>query len=137
MRTLDEEIRAALSAEEAELLRTFGAEPGWVSQAMGLFRGRLGWVMGLTFGAALLAFAGFVYALVQTLTAQAALPAVQWGVGAVLLFQLTTFLRSFMGTHLEANRTIREMRRLELRLIPANPSPDPRAEQAAIHQGRD
>ncbi|WP_317976917.1 DUF6768 family protein [Wenzhouxiangella sp. AB-CW3] len=43
----------------------------------------------------------------------------RWGVVAVILIQLIVFLRSFMGMHFEANRVMREVKRLELRMIKA------------------
>lgn len=43
--------------------------------------------------------------------------AFRWGVGAVILVQLSTLLRGFMGMQFEANRVLREVKRLELRLV--------------------
>lgn len=45
-----------------------------------------------------------------------ALSAVKWGVGAVLLFQVTTMTKTFLGNHLQANRMLRELKRLELQV---------------------
>jgi hypothetical protein len=42
--------------------------------------------------------------------------AVRWGTVAIIMFQLHTFLRGFMGSHLEANRVLRGIARLELRM---------------------
>lgn len=108
-------IEQALSAEDRELLARHG-EPGYFSQAFGLFRGTLGWVVWLAYLTGLAAFAGFAFAFWQTWTASDALEAVRWGVLALLLFQYTAMIKGFLGSHMEANRTLRELKRVELQL---------------------
>ena len=49
-------------------------------------------------------------------TAVEPLQAVQWGVGALALLQGTVMAKSYMGSHLEANRMLRELKRLELQV---------------------
>ena len=44
MRDLDQMIDEALDAEERDLLRSIGEEPGFFAQAFGLFGGTTGWV---------------------------------------------------------------------------------------------
>jgi len=117
MRNIDERIEAALSAEDEALLEHYGDEPGYIRQALGLFRGRLGWVMWFIYITQALLFLAAVYAFYRLSTVGELMPALQWGVGAVILVQLTTFLRGFMGMHFEGNRLLREIKRLELRLV--------------------
>jgi hypothetical protein len=45
-----------------------------------------------------------------------ALAAVKWGVAALALFQVTMLCKTFMGSHLEANRMLREIKRVELQV---------------------
>lgn len=116
-RDIDERIEAALSAEDTALLERYAEEPGYFRQALGLFRGRLGWVMWFVYIVQFVLFLGAVYALYRMFTVGALMPALHWGVGAVILVQLTIFLRGFMGVHFEANRLLRELKRLELRLV--------------------
>lgn len=120
MSKLDDLIEQSLSDEDRDLLARYGQEPGYLRQVQTLFGGSLGWVMWLVMVAALVAFAVTVFALYQLFTVSETLQAVRWGVVAVILMQLTTFLRGFMGTHLQANRTLRELKRLELRLVQLN-----------------
>ena len=40
----------------------------------------------------------------------------QWGVLAIVLFQFTMIMKSFLGSHMEANRMLRELKRVELQL---------------------
>lgn len=115
MSKTDELIEQALSAEDRELLARHG-EPGYFNQAFGLFRGTLGWVVWLAYLTGIAAFAGVAFALWQMWTAGEALTAIKWGVLALLLFQYTAMIKVFLGSHLEANRTLRELKRVELQL---------------------
>jgi uncharacterized membrane protein len=91
-------------------------EPGYFSQAFGLFRGSLGWVVWVAYLCGIIAFAGFGVSLWRSWHATDALVAVQWGVLAIVLFQFTMIMKSFLGSHLEANRMLREFKRVELQL---------------------
>ncbi|QDH68786.1 DUF6768 family protein [Marilutibacter alkalisoli] len=115
MSKTDELIERALSAEDRELLARH-TEPGYFSQAFGLFRGSLGWVVWLAYLTSIAAFAGFIWALWQAWTTPETLLAVRWGVVAIVLFQYTAMVKSFLGTHMEANRTLRELKRIELQV---------------------
>lgn len=111
----DKWIAEALDAEDQALLAAHD-EPGYFRQALGLFRGRMGWVMGLCYVSALAAFIGMIYALVQAWSVTDAVEVVRWGIAAVMLMQVTSMLKLFMGDHLEANRALREIKRIELQV---------------------
>jgi hypothetical protein len=111
----DELIERALSAEDRALLARHG-EPGYFSQAFGLFRGALGWVVWLAYLTGIAAFAGFVFALWQTWSIGTDTDALRWGVVAVVLFQYTAMVKVFLGVHMEANRGLRELKRVELQV---------------------
>ncbi|MFU8831025.1 MAG: DUF6768 family protein [Wenzhouxiangella sp.] len=117
MNKIDQLINQTLSEEDERLLQDFSNEPGYFTQAFALFTGRLGWVMWLVGIIQLIFFIAAVYALFQLFSVEALLPALRWGVMAVVLVQLSVFLRGFMGMHFEANRVLREVKLLELRLI--------------------
>lgn len=111
----DDLIHRALTAEDRALLARH-AEPGYFSQALGLFRGSLGWVAMVSYLAAVAAFVGFGVAAWQCWNATDPVVAVRWGVLAVVLFQLSAMSKTFLGSHLEANRLLREIKRVELQL---------------------
>ena len=116
MSNIDELIQESLKEDDEALLQAGVPEPGYFAQAMALFRGQLGWVMWLVGVIQLLFFLGAVYSFVQLFGQAEILPALRWAVVTVVLVQLSTFLRGFMGSHFEANRVIRQVARLELRL---------------------
>lgn len=115
MSKIDELISGALSAEDRALLASHG-EPGYLSQAFGLFRGPMAPVMWLVYIAAGAAFLAGAYALWQMFSTSEALVAVKWGIASLFLFQVTTLCKTFMGSHMEANRMLRELKRVELQL---------------------
>lgn len=115
MNKFDELIDQALSAEDRALLARHG-EASYVSQAFGMFQGPWTWVMWLVNLVGGVAFIVAVYALWQVYAAMDVLVAVKWGVAGLALLQITVMGKSFMGTHLEANRVLREVKRIELQL---------------------
>jgi len=117
MNRIDELIRQTLSDEDQDLLDHYDREPGYIRQAFALFRGRLGWVMWLVGIIQLLLFVAAIYAFYQLMTQSEPAAMLRWGVGTVVLVQLSVFLRGFMGAHFEANRVLREIKRVELRLV--------------------
>jgi hypothetical protein len=115
MDKFDEMIGQALTAEDRALLASHG-EPGYLAQAFGIFRGPLAWVMWLVYLTALAAFIAGVWAFVRMWGAGDALDAVKWGVAALFAFQITMMCKSFMGNHMESNRLLREVKRVELQV---------------------
>lgn len=115
MNKLDESIGRALTEEDHELLARHG-EPGYVTQAFGMFRGPMAWALWVAYVAGAVAFVLGAYAFWQMVTTTDVVAAVKWGVGALLLFQMTTLTKSFMGSHMQANRMLRELKRLELQV---------------------
>ena len=57
-----------------------------------------------------------MFALWQTWHAVDVISAVRWGVLTVVLFQYSAMIKGFLGTHFEANRTLREVKRVELQI---------------------
>jgi hypothetical protein len=115
MNKVDELIGQALTDEDRALLARHG-EPGYVAQAFGLFCGPLAWVMWLVYVVGAVAFVAGVYALWQMFVTADVLTAVKWGVASLFLFQFTTLAKGFMGSHMEANRMLRELKRVELQV---------------------
>lgn len=115
MNKVDEMIGRALTDEDRALLERHG-EPGYVAQAFGLFRGPMAWAMWVAYVAGAIAFVIGAYALWQMVNTTDLLAAVKWGVGSLFLFQITTLTKSFLGSHMESNRMLRELKRVELQV---------------------
>ena len=115
MNKFDDLIGQAMTDEDRALLASHH-EPGYLSQAFGIFRGPMAWAMWLTNVAAGVAFFFGAYSLWQLSSVTDPITAVRWGVAALFLFQVTTLCKSFMGTHMQTNRMLRELKRLELQV---------------------
>jgi hypothetical protein len=116
MNDVDEMIRKTLDEQDRAVWAELGDEPGFFKQALGLFRGRLGWMMWLVMSVQLGCFAVAIWAIVELVASTEAVTAIKWGVLVVVLVQLITFLRGFMGSHFEANRVLREIALLQLQV---------------------
>lgn len=115
MDKIDELIGRALTDEDRKLLAD-PTEPGYLTQAFGLFRGpqsAIVWLLNIVAGAA---FVAAMYAAWRMFESHDALLAVKYGVGAMFLFQVTSLCKGFMGNRLESNRVLREVKRIELQV---------------------
>ncbi|HJU38758.1 MAG TPA: DUF6768 family protein [Tahibacter sp.] len=115
MNEFDERIGRALTEEDRALLASH-AEPGYLAQASGLFRGPQAWTMWLLNIAGGAAFVAGVYALWKMIETTDTVLAVKWGVGVLVLFQMTALCKTFVVNRMETNRMLREIKRVELQV---------------------
>ncbi len=115
MNKIDDLIGQALTEEDRALLASH-SEPGYLAQALGLFRGPMAWVMWMLNVASGVAFLAGAYAIWRMFGTSDPLVAVKWGVASLFLFQVTTLCKTFMGSRMEANRLLRELKRVELQV---------------------
>ena len=115
-RDIDDLIKQALQEDEKDLLARIGDEPGYFKQAFQLLNGPLAWLMWIMSVLNLASFLGFLFCAWQLLATGNPTDAVKWGVGALLLANLTLFFKGGMGVHAQVNRVLREFKRMELRL---------------------
>lgn len=115
MSKLDRLIEDALNAEDRALFAAQG-EQGFVGQIGGLFAGRLGWLSALTMAAQIGLFIGALYAARQFLSLDDPSAAMRWGALAGLFFAAMTVIKLMHWSQMQANRVIREVKRVELLL---------------------
>ena len=120
MRDLDMMIDEALDAEERELLRSIGGEPGFFAQVFGIFGGATGWVNLLLMVVQGALFMGGVWAAWNFFEAADALTALHWGLPAAVLLLMALIIKLSMWPTIQSNRVIRELKRLELQLARAS-----------------
>lgn len=114
MRDLDASIDAALDAEERELLRNIGEEPGYFSQALGVFGGRTGWVNMILMVVQGAMFLAGVWAAWNFFQADDALTALRWGLPSAVALLMALIIKLALWPVLQTNRLLREIKRLEL-----------------------
>lgn len=116
MRDLDQMIDEALDAEERELLRSIGDEPGYIEQAMGIFSGRLGWVSVVLMIVQGAAFVGGAWAAWNFFATDDALTALRWGLPAAVLLLMSLTIKMALWPTIQTNRLMRELKRIELQI---------------------
>jgi hypothetical protein len=117
MRQVDDMIDEAMDAEERELLRRIGDEPGYLQQAIGIFEGRTGWVNLVLMIAQGAAFVVGAWAAWNFLAAEDVLTALRWGLPAATLLLMSLIMKMALWPTIQANRIIRELKRLELQIV--------------------
>ena len=112
-RDLDQMIEEALSSQDRDMLA--GTEElGWFALGLGQFSGKLGWVTWVIMIAQIGLFVGGAYCAVQFFAASDALMAVKWGVSGAVLILMAAQLKLSLMPQLQADRVIREIKRLQL-----------------------
>lgn len=113
---IDRLIDESLEAEERELLRRIGEEPGYFTQIWGLFDGRLGWVSWLMMFWQTVMFVAAVYCAVRFFQASETLEALHWGMPSAVLLIMAGMLKLALWPSLQTNRVLRELKRVELQI---------------------
>lgn len=117
MSELDRMIEAALTEEDRVLLARAGREPGYLGQVGGLFGGPLGWVNAVVMAAQTLLFVAGAWAAWRFFVSADILDALKWGLPAAVLLLMATILKvSTLWPSLQANRVLREIKRVELQI---------------------
>lgn len=115
MRDLDHMIDEALDAEERALLNSI-EEPGFFAQAFGIFGGRTGWANIVMMIAQTVVFVGGVWAAWHFYQASDPVTQLRWGLPAAVALILATMIKMALLPRMEANRLLRELKRIELQI---------------------
>lgn len=113
MDDLDRRIAAALNDTDPLDAPT---EPGFYALAFSTFRGPQGWVSWVLMATQAVMFLTAVWAGWHFFAATEVLAAVKWGLSAATLAILATQIKLALVPHMQANRVILAIRRLELAL---------------------
>jgi len=114
MQDIDRMIEEALDGEEQALFRETAREPGFFEQAFGLLGGRNGWVNGVMVAVQAVLFVGGLWAGWRFYEAETTLSALHWGLPAAVLLLMSLIIKTAMMPELQANRLMRELKRLQL-----------------------
>lgn len=113
----DQIIDQALAAEERDLLRRIGDDPGHVEQTLALFSGRAGWVSGVLMVVQAAMFVGGLWAGWRFLEAQDALTALHWGLPSAVLLIMALTIKLALWPVMQTNRVLLALKRLEVLLV--------------------
>ncbi len=115
MDVLDNKIRETLSEQDRILMDQFG-EQGIFGQLGGLFKGKLAWLSMVTFVAGIVMFSIGVYAAWQFATVGEVVSMLKWGGIAWFGMMAMIMIKLWSWMRMETNRTLREIKRLELQI---------------------
>ncbi len=113
---IDRMIEEALQGEEQALFRETAREPGFFNQAFGLLGGPNGWVNIVMMVTQIVLFVAAIWAGWRFFEAGTALSALHWGLPAAVLVLASLIIKLAMMPELQANRLMREVKRLELQI---------------------
>ncbi len=110
----DQLIDQTLAAEERDLLRRIGEDPGHVQQVLTLFAGRSGWVSGLLLVVQAAMFIAGLWTGWRFFQAQDVLTAVHWGLPSAVLLIMSLMIKLALWPVMQTNRLLVALKRLEL-----------------------
>lgn len=113
MSKLDDLIKEALEGEDQEILDA-SAELGYFKQSLSLFGGPNSWVVWLIMTVQTTMFIAGIWCAVRFFGAVEVLPALKWGISGAVLWLMAINLKLSLVPQMQANRVIREIKRLEL-----------------------
>ncbi|WP_439478313.1 DUF6768 family protein [Brevundimonas sp.] len=114
MQDIDRMIEEALNDEERALFRETAREPGFFGQAFGLLGGPNGWVNVVMMVVQAALFVSGLWAGWRFFEAETPLSALHWGLPAAVLVLSSLIIKLGMMPELQANRLMRELKRLQL-----------------------
>lgn len=114
MQDIDRMIEEALDGEEQALFRETSREPGFFAQAFGLLGGPNGWVNVIMMVVQAALFVAGLWAGWRFFEADNALAALHWGLPAAVLVLASLIVKTAMMPEMQANRLMRELKRLQL-----------------------
>lgn len=119
MQDLDKMIDDALESEERDLLRSIGEEPPYMSQLLGLFGGKTGWLNAIMLVVQTLLFLAGGWMAWTFFETNDALSALHWGIPAAVLLLMSLIIKMAMWPAIQANRLLRELKLIQLQIARA------------------
>jgi hypothetical protein len=119
MSKLDELIRDALEGEGREAFEET-EELGWFALSLSQFRGKLGWVTWVLMIVQSTMFIVGAWCAVRFFQETELLTALKWGLSGAVLWITATNLKLSLMPQMQADRVIRQLRRVELLLASQN-----------------
>ena len=117
MRNLDDQIDEAINAEEHELLRSIGDEPGFVERMMGMTGPEIVWMVWVMMIFQTLVFFGGLYAAWMFFEAGDPVTQLRWGLPAVVLLLMGLHIKLAVPPAFQTKRLMRELKRIELQIV--------------------
>lgn len=112
----DRMIDEAINAEERELLKSIGEEPGFLEQTLGMFDQRVLWVVGLMMVVQTALFIAGVWTAWMFFEATDAVTQLRWGLPSAVLLLMSLMIKLSVSPAIWAKRLMRELKLIELHI---------------------
>ncbi len=116
MDKLDQKIMETLEDEEREILEKIGQEQTLPKQALGLFRGKMGWLNAAVLWGHVIFTIGGVYAAWRFFAMTEVLDAVRWGLSAAVLLLAALITRITLIRSMQTNQVLFAVKELKMQV---------------------
>jgi hypothetical protein len=116
MRDVDQLIDEALDAEERELLRSIGDEPGFVERMLGMTGPEIVWMIWVMMIFQTLMFVAGLYAAWMFFEAGDPVTQLRWGLPGAVLLLMALLVKLAVPPAIQTKRLMRELKRIEVQI---------------------
>jgi hypothetical protein len=113
---IDDKIKQALAAEDAELYAQFAEEPSLLAMGLEVLNSRNRWVTAMVVCFMVVFMVSGIYSLWQFSVAQETKELIGWAMGFGFSMAAVSMMKIWAWMEIEKNSTVREIKRLELQV---------------------
>jgi len=112
---IDKLIKETLTQEEANFYDGLEEQGLW-GMFVGIFQGKLGWIVVIMNIINLIVFGIMIYCFVQFFNVTETNELIKWGLGIVICIVFNVMIKLYAWMQMDKNAILREMKRLELQI---------------------
>ncbi len=112
---IDKLIKETLTQEESKFYDGLDEQGLW-GMFIGIFQGKLGWLVAIMNIINLIVFGVLIYCFVQFFNVTETNELIKWGLGIVICMIFNVMIKLYAWMQMDKNAIIREMKRLELQV---------------------
>ncbi len=116
MNNIDDKIRRALEATDADLADEFDGDQSMMEMVFDTFRGTQKWLTFLAIFGSFVFMAGSVFGIIQLFKAQETREHILWALGVVFCFSAISLMKIWFWMQMNRNSILREIKRVELQV---------------------
>jgi len=112
---IDKLIKETLTQEESKFYDGLDEQGLW-GMVVGIFQGKLGWIVAIMNIINLIVFGVLIYCFIQFFNVTDTNELIKWGLGIVICMVFNVMIKLYAWMQMDKNAIIREMKRLELQV---------------------
>ena len=115
MEDIDKLIKETLTQEEAKFYEQL-EEQNAFQMILGIFSGKMKWLIIIMNIMTLVFFGFFVYCVIQFFNTEVTNELIKWGIGSIAFLFGVSLMKMFAWMQMDKNALLRELKRLELQI---------------------